>query len=216
VSTSQSAARQGQNIKFEDRPSPYEWMARKAVHLLFARMAKTSLRSLQQTTHTLWMPDCFDTKSTKIRLTISWKPFTSSMIGIRATRRRSATPIDARFARSWRIIPRTGTGLNQFIGKLPFGSLIRSTPTHLFEYPDLAAPWSTFCLPSNRSNRVQALLSCRSRHNACSRNTVRPVDLLEPRRAFIRSIKTVPRTCGTCGDDRALSVRSPYHRDALR
>jgi hypothetical protein len=193
------ALRAGQNIRFDDTPSPYEWVASKSCHLVVCEDGEEISQVIAANyayalDAGLFLIPKVDEDQADDILEAFYK-FHDRDSGY--------TPAEAQSRLTQELLNLCGSipvpegGSITFIGKLPFGFAYPEHPsTHLFEYPDLGcAVVNGFAAeqPSEAGTGVVVLVDPGT---TPAPEIQSAVDLLEPRRAFIRVYQ-----------DRAANVR---------
>jgi hypothetical protein len=194
------ALRAGQNIRFEDRPSPYEWVPSKGGHIVVCEEGKGISQVIAANyafalDAGLFLIPEVDKDQAEDLLEAFYKlNDNDSGIG----------PAEAQMQLRQELLVLCGSlpvpegGSITFIGKLPFGFAYPEHPsTHLFEYPDLGcAVVNGFAAeqPQQPGTGVVVLVDPGT---TPAPEIQSAVDLLEPRHAFIRVYQ-----------DRAANVRN--------
>jgi hypothetical protein len=194
------ALRAGQDTVFEDKPSPYEWVPSKGPHLVVCEEGE-ELSQVIAANYAfaldagLFLIPEVDKDEAEDLLEVFYKIHDSDS-GIPPAEAQARLRQD--LLNLCGSIPVPEDGSITFVGKLPFGFAYPEHPsTHLFEYPDLGcAVVNGFAAeqPRQAGTGVVVLVD----PGATAAPEIRAaVDLLEPRRAFIRVYQ-----------DRAADVRN--------
>lgn len=194
------ALRAGQNIVFEDRPSPYEWVASKSKHIVVCEEGQ-ELSQLIAANYAfaldagLFLIPEVDHSQAEDLLESFYKLYERDS-GLAPAQ--AQAQLSQEFLALCGSLPVPDEGSITFIGKLPFGFAYPEYPsTHLFEYPDLGcAVINGFAAEQPRTPGTGVVVLV-DPGTTPAPEIQTAVDLLEPRRAFIRVYQ-----------DRAANVRS--------
>jgi hypothetical protein len=183
------ALRAGQNLVFEDGPSPYEWVASKSKHMVVCEGGE-ELSQVIAANYAfaldagLFLIPEVDKDQAEDLLEGFYKLY---------DRGSGFAPAEAQARLSQELLALCGSlpipdeGSITFIGKLPFGFAYPEYPsTHLFEYPDLGcAVVNGFAAEQPRTPGTGVVMLV-DPDTTPAPEIQTAVDLLEPRRAFIR------------------------------
>ena len=183
------ALRAGQNLAFDDRPSPYEWVGSKSKHMVVCEEGE-ELSQVIAANYAfaldagLFLIPEVDEDQAEDLLEAFYKLYDPET---------GSAPAQAQAQLRQELIALCGSlpipedGSITFIGKLPFGFAYPEYPsTHLFEYPDLGcAVINGFAGEQPRTPGTGAVMLV-DPGTTPAPEIQAAVDLLEPRRAFIR------------------------------
>ena len=194
------ALRTGRNITFEDKPSPYEWVASKGRHIVVCEEGE-EISQVVAANYAfaldagLFLIPEVDNDQAEDLLDGFYKLY---------ERDSGLSPAEAQARLSQELLNLCGSipvpedGSITFIGKLPFGFAYPEYPSaHLFEYPDLGcAVVNGFAAEQPRQPGTGVIVLV-DPGTTPAPEVQSAIDLLEPRRAFIRVYQ-----------DRAATVRN--------
>ena len=183
------ALRAGKNIAFENKASPYEWLPSKAEHLVVCEESE-ELSQVIAANYAfaldagLFLIPEVDRDQAEDLLEAFYKIH---------DRDSEASPAEAQAQLRQELLNLCGSlpipedGTITFVGKLPFGFAYPEHPsTHLFEYPDLAcAVVNGFAAEQSRQSGTGVVVLV-DPGTTPAPEIQTAIDLLEPRRAFIR------------------------------
>jgi hypothetical protein len=191
------ALRAGQEIRFEDKPSEYEWIAPKGKHLVVCEEGEEISEVIAANyafaldAGLFLMPE-IDKDHAEDILEAFYTLHDSDLGPAEAQER-----LTQELLHLCGSIPVPDEGSITFIGKLPFGFAYPEYPsTHLFEYPDLGCAVVNGFAAEQRRTPGTGVVILVDPGKTPAPEIQSVIDLMEPRRAFIRVYQ-----------DRAANVR---------
>ncbi|WP_441234479.1 hypothetical protein [Bradyrhizobium sp. 930_D9_N1_4] len=183
------ALRAGQDIQFEDHPSPYDWVVSKSGHLVVCEEGEDISEVIAANyAHALDAGLFLIPKVSADQV----DDLMESFYGL-YDRDRGHNPADAQSRLTQELlnlcgsIPVPENGSVTFIGKLPFGFAYPEYPvTHLFKYPDLGCAVVNGFAAEQVGRSGTGVVVLVDPGTTLAPEIKAAVDLLEPRRAFIR------------------------------